>query len=63
MTLTELVATFGPTAGVLLYLVMNRPKPDAKADPMAELLTELREMRRDMGELSVRLARLEGKVE
>lgn len=53
MTLAELAATFGPTAGFLIYLYLNRPKADAKSDEATALLQSMNE----------RLIRIETRLE
>lgn len=42
MTLAELAATFGPTAGFLIYLYLNRKPADDRGD---DALTELRSIK------------------
>jgi hypothetical protein len=53
VTLAELAATFGPTAGFLIYLYLNRPKADAKNDEATDLLRSMNE----------RLIRIETRLE
>ena len=43
MTLADAAATFGPTAGFLIYLWINRPKPEAKGDDATGLLKAMHE--------------------
>ena len=43
MTLADAAATFGPTAGFLIYLWLNRPKPEAKSDDATGLLQSMNE--------------------
>jgi hypothetical protein len=38
MTLADAAATFGPTAGFLIYLWLNRPKTETKIDDAAGML-------------------------
>lgn len=41
MTLAELATTFGPTAGFLIYLYLNRPKAAEKGDDATALLRSI----------------------
>lgn len=42
----ELAGAFGPVMALVIYMVMNRPKPEAKAEnPADELTKELRAQR------------------
>lgn len=43
MTLADAAATFGPMAGFLIYLWLNRPKPEAKGDDATALLQAMNE--------------------
>lgn len=53
----ELAGAFGPVTALVIYMVMNRPKPDAKPDdPAAKVIAELRA-------LSDRLIRIEALLE
>jgi hypothetical protein len=43
MTLADAAATFGPTAGFLIYLWLNRPKTESKSDDATALLQSMNE--------------------
>jgi len=43
MTLADAAATFGPTAGFLIYLWLNRPKTESKSDDATGMLQAMNE--------------------
>ncbi len=58
---SDLVGVFGPVGALVVYMIMNRQKPEAsKEDPAANLVAELAAMKQTIADLRSEIAGLDG---
>ncbi len=57
---TELAGAFGPVMALVIYMVMNKPKSEAKEDPAAKLVEEISAMKDTLSNLRAEVAALDG---
>lgn len=59
MTATELVAAFGPVGGVLVFLAWTYSQRQTPANPLGDVMAELKALRAAAVDVSIRLTRVE----